>query len=191
MFEAGLLRDKKLENMYGNSDHSFLSVFFCTEIYNKREDPSYVSKYQEWIDVLPENTDDFPVNYTDEQKALLEGTDMTKIIQDKDILLVNDYKYICEKVPEMKKFDFKDYKFWVDLWQSRAFTFTTNGVKSSAIVPFADMLNTEIIPNCSYKYDEESQQFIYYAFRDISFGEQFTTMYIDNIPNHNNKRFLE
>jgi len=66
----------------GNDDrftygkHNIMSAFMLTEIYKKREDPNYVGKFDEFLAILPANTDDFPAFYTEEELSLLKGSVM-------------------------------------------------------------------------------------------------------------------
>jgi hypothetical protein len=44
--------------------HNVMSAYLLTEIYKKKEDPKYISKFDEFIAVLPADTNDFPAFYT-------------------------------------------------------------------------------------------------------------------------------
>jgi len=58
---------------------------------------------------MPGDCKDFPVCYTDEERALLKGSHMLYAIDIIKGQIKSDYSIICKEVPEMEKFDFNDY----------------------------------------------------------------------------------
>ena len=72
MMEADLHTNQELKFTY----HNFLAVYLITEIYKKKEDADYRSPHQDYIDNMPGDCKDFPVFYTEEELAMLEGTSM-------------------------------------------------------------------------------------------------------------------
>ena len=80
MKQAGLFTDKLLFSLSNKevqcSPPNFTAVYLLTEIYKNKSDPNYISPYQEYLDIMPSDAKDFPVNYTDEELALLKGSVM-------------------------------------------------------------------------------------------------------------------
>ena len=64
------------DNRFTYGKHNVISAFLLTEIYKKKEDPTYVSKFDEFIAILPADTNDFPAFFTEEELELLEGSVM-------------------------------------------------------------------------------------------------------------------
>ena len=69
MVKAGLVDNKDLKY----DEQNFIAVYFLTEMYKKKQDPNYFNPY---YDMLPGDTKDFPIFYSEEQLALLKGTSM-------------------------------------------------------------------------------------------------------------------
>ena len=46
-----------------------------------KDDNNYKSPYAEYIAILPENTNDFPVSYSEEEMSLLEGSELKKLVE--------------------------------------------------------------------------------------------------------------
>ena len=51
-----------------------INVNAIERVRNLREDPTYKGKWDEYIDCLPANFDDFSVNYSEEELSLLKGS---------------------------------------------------------------------------------------------------------------------
>jgi hypothetical protein len=60
------------------------------------------SKFFKYIDILPKGFTNFPIFYTDEEKALLKGSPFQQMISEKIRDISLDYNLICEEVPEYK-----------------------------------------------------------------------------------------
>ena len=53
------------------------------------------------------------------------------------------------------------------LVSSRNFGVTVNGKDTSIQVPYADMFNTEVPKNTTWKFDNDKNGFVVIAYRDI------------------------
>ena len=73
-----------------------------------REDPKHSSFFTPYINTIPFNDcSDFPVNYTDKEIRLLEGSDRINAeIQIRRSLLQKEYQDIKKKIPEFKQYTF-------------------------------------------------------------------------------------
>jgi hypothetical protein len=56
--------------------HNYLAVYLLEEWDKKKKDPSYVSRSEKYMNILPENVDDFPVCYSDEVLEELNGVEL-------------------------------------------------------------------------------------------------------------------
>ena len=87
MYEMGL-RQRLI-----SPKHSFLGTFLLQEQL-KKETP-----FAEYLDILPKSLRDFPVFFTPEEKALLEGSPFLSQINEKIDDIKSDYDLICKEVP--------------------------------------------------------------------------------------------
>ena len=56
-FDNNMLDNESMKYKLQN----FMAEYLLTEIYKKRDDPNYVSRSEKFINILPEDTLDFPV----------------------------------------------------------------------------------------------------------------------------------
>ena len=161
MKEAGLLEDPKLVNV--KIHFYFFVALMLSETQKKKEDANYVSPHQAYLDILPSDTNDFPTNYTEEEMALLQGTNMPNYIEEIRAKEKAVYNYICVKVPEMKKYAFKDFHSFFLLTRSRAFQITLEGKMHHVMVPYGDMLNHKEQPETKWGYDNANKCFTIWA----------------------------
>jgi len=127
--------------------------------------------------MLPTDANDFPICYTDEELQYLKGSDMIFFINLRKIQYENDYNYICEKVPDMKNFQYNDFIYCMSMVKSRAFAIKIGKNKIGVMIPFADMLNHTYPSQINYSFDEEINCFIMKPELNISFGDQVYNFY--------------
>jgi histone-lysine N-methyltransferase SETD3 len=69
-------------------------------------------EHTEWfpyIDILPKSYTNFPIFFTEEEKAWLEGSPFLDQIAEKIDDIKSDYDLICKEVPEYAQFPLKEY----------------------------------------------------------------------------------
>jgi histone-lysine N-methyltransferase SETD3 len=115
--------------------HSFLSTFIMEE---KRKSNT---KFMKYIDILPKGFTNFPIFYTKEERAWLDGSPFQNQISDKIKDISNDYNMICKEVPEYQQFPLKEYSEYRMMVASRIFGISIKNHKTDAFVAYADMLN--------------------------------------------------
>ena len=130
-----------------------MAVYLLTEIYKKKEDPTYKSVHDEYVNVLPGDMNDFPVCYPDETMALLEGSEVKELIEKRARWYKEDYDYIAKYVPDMKQFDYNDYLYCCLMSNSRAFDLPIDGVITRCMLPYADMLDHKNPKETDWYYD--------------------------------------
>lgn len=160
--------------------HSFLATFIMEE---KRK-PN--SKFIKFIDILPKGFTNFPIFYTKEERAWLDGSPFQNQISDKIKDISADYNMICKEVPEYQQFPLKEYSEYRMMVASRIFGIQINGHKTDAFVAYADMLNHRRPRQTSWQYCDRRQGFIIEALEDIKRGEQI----FDSYGKKCNTRFL-
>jgi|TARA_B110000285_G_scaffold21814_1_gene21105 protein-histidine N-methyltransferase len=93
------------------------------------------------LDILPKSLRDFPIFFTDEEKAFLKGSPFLNQINEKLEDIKIDYDLICKEVPSFSQFPLQEYSEVRMMVASRIFGITVDGVKTDGFVPYADMLN--------------------------------------------------
>lgn len=68
---------RNFRNRLISPKHSFLATYLMEE---RRKDSSYFDPY---MDILPKNFDNFPIFYTKEERAWLEGSPFQQQISEK------------------------------------------------------------------------------------------------------------
>lgn len=116
--------------------HSFLTTYVLQEM-EKGAD----SFYFPFIDILPKSFDCFPIFFTDDDKEWLKGSPFLDQVEEKIEDIKQDYKMICDFVPEYAWFDFTNFCEIRMMVSSRIFGMNIDGVKTDGFVPMADMLN--------------------------------------------------
>ena len=56
------------------STHNCLALFLMIQAKKKKDDPSYISKYDAHLNVLPTDFKEYPVCFTEEEIGWLEGS---------------------------------------------------------------------------------------------------------------------
>jgi len=70
--------------------YAFFGLFLLQEL-RQGED----SEYAAFIDIMPTSFNDYPVNFTDEELAMLEGSPCLEEITDRIGMFKADYKFLC------------------------------------------------------------------------------------------------
>ena len=104
----------------------------------KRKESSH---FEHYLEVLPKAFDNFPIFYTQDERAWLEGSPFQNQISDKIKDIQADYNIIASEVPDFREFSLKEYSEIRMMVASRIFGIMVDGVKTDGFVPYADMLN--------------------------------------------------
>lgn len=160
--------------------HSFLATLVMEE---KRKNDS---KFLKFIDILPKSFTNFPIFYTKEERAWLDGSPFQNQITDKIKDISQDYQMICKEVPEYTQFPLKEYSEYRMMVASRIFGISIKGHKTDAFVAYADMLNHRRPRQTSWQYCDKREGFIIEALEDIKRGDQI----YDSYGKKCNTRFL-
>ena len=149
----------------------------------RRKESSYFDRY---IDILPKAFDNFPIFYTQEERAWLEGSPFQNQISEKIKDIQADYNTITKEVPDYREFSLKEYSEMRMMVASRIFGIQVDGVKTDGFVPYADMLNHRRPRQTSWSYSDERGGFIIESLEDIKRGDQV----YDSYGKKCNTRFL-
>ena len=94
-------------------------IWLMIEAGKRKIDPSYISEFEPYFNVLPTNMEDYPILYNEEDMALLKGTDAQTIVTGLRILQDRQFEYMCEQVEEMKAFTIEDFRKYLTIANSR------------------------------------------------------------------------
>jgi histone-lysine N-methyltransferase SETD3 len=161
------LRDANLEL---SSSHALLAGWLAVERRNPR------SPFHPYFDALPRAFDGFPLHASAEHRALLAGS-LTGAMLDE---LRADLDADFAKLARVRLFGgvLRDELIWARLCVgSRVFAVTIDGLDTTALVPFADLLNHDPGRHTRWQYDQEAEAFTITALRDHAPGEEIYDSY--------------
>jgi len=130
-----LMYEKGLRGRLISPKHSFLCAYILQEKKKAKQD------FVQFLDILPKSFVDYPIFFTEEERAFLKGSPFLLQIHEKIEDIKTDYNLICKEVPDFAQFSIREYSEARVMVSSRIFGITVNGVKTDGFVPLADMLN--------------------------------------------------
>ena len=176
----GLGEKTKYGIIFNNNDHnqiinkklSLIAIFMLEEM---QQQDSFFSPY---FNSLPDDVSNFPIFWSDNILFLLRGSELFNAIQDRKREFINDYTTICNCCKGFDKhYSFEDFLYVRVLIGSRNFGITINGIKRSAMVPLADMLNHSQNQNVNWTFNNTNKYFEMTANKHISNGTQLEDSY--------------
>lgn len=146
----------------------YLAIFILEEMMKKD------SLWKPYMDVYPKTASNFPIFYTNEEKALLVGTSMLDKLNLDSIITIEEYSELIDKVPEFEAIEIDDYIRLMQLTGSRLFAVEMKGKKERIMVPVADMFNHlgNKPKQTSWNFYDDDNAFIVKAKRAIAPGEE-------------------
>ena len=120
--------------------HCFIAAFLIEERQNTE------SEWADYIKLLPQDVQEYPIRFKEEHLKLLEGSLFLSQLEEDRKDMKHDYEMICNELPEFKdacSFDHFVYNFILIL--SRVFTMVIKEEKTIGMLPLIDM------PNHSYQ----------------------------------------
>lgn len=137
------------------------------------------SWWRPYLDTLPTEFTNVPVNFNEEEIAMLEGSQTYAMWESDTAEYESDYKYICGKLPSLcEKYDFEDYKWSRLAAMTRTFSLTVHGVSQSAMMPYADMINHDGDDRiATWDYDDDSDYGYLEMVHSAKAGQALTITY--------------
>jgi histone-lysine N-methyltransferase SETD3 len=129
------------------------------------------SVWRPWIEMLPNNFEDFPVFFTSQQKKWLTETALLLSLEKKINNMKNEFAFICGKIPAFTKFTYLEYQGARMMANSRMFELKIGGKKTLGWVPYADMMNYTDPPDADFEYDDKQGGYILKACHAIKKGQ--------------------
>lgn len=142
--------DKNL-NLY--SKHNWISFILLENLYKSD------SIWRAYIDILPKRFDNVPIFFKKYYLNMLKGcTCLSKIVSKIDILQ-SEYKYLFNNLETFKKYRLSEYIWARTVVITRIYGIVVDGIKTQALVPFADMLNHNSNPDTQWFFDDVNKVF--------------------------------
>mmetsp|Transcript_11752 Transcript_11752/g.31707 ORF Transcript_11752/g.31707 Transcript_11752/m.31707 type:complete len:514 (-) Transcript_11752:898-2439(-) len=161
--------------------HVFLMLFMLID----RKNPT--SHFKPYYDTLPPTLSNMPIFWSQEELALLEGSYLLVQVEERNTAIENDYKAICHLCPDFADISTLDEFKWARMCVcSRNFGIVVDGVRTSAMVPYADMLNHYRPRETKWTYENHKRAFTITTLQSISVGAQV----YDSYGQKCNHRFL-
>lgn len=161
--------------------HIFIMLFLLID----KKDPN--SFFKPYYDILPKTLRNMPIFWDEEELAELEGSYLLQQIDDRNAAIEEDYASICNISPELSAIATLEEFKWARMCVcSRNFGLLINGVRTSALVPHADMLNHFRPRETKWTFDNERQAFTITTLQTVRSGCQI----YDSYGQKCNHRFL-
>jgi histone-lysine N-methyltransferase SETD3 len=152
--------------------HIFLMIFMLID----RKNPS--SFFAPYYDILPPTLSNMPIFWNETEKSYLIGSYLLQQIDERNSAIAADYMAICSIVPQFSEistlFEFKWARMCVC---SRNFGLIVNGIRTAALVPYADMLNHYRPRETKWQFEDSSQAFTIVTLQGI-YIDVFICIYI-------------
>ncbi len=161
--------------------HIFLMIFMLID----RKNPK--SFFKPYYDVLPPTLSNMPIFWTAEELKYLEGSYVLHQIHERNEAIETDYNAICDIAPHFSSIaTLTEFKWARMCVCSRNFGLIVNGIRTAALVPYADMLNHYRPRETKWQFDNRLQSFTIVSMQPIMTGLQV----YDSYGQKCNHRFL-
>ena len=128
-----------------------------------------------------------PIFWTEEELDYLKGSYLLVQIDERKLAIENDYNSICAVAPTFSSYCTLREFSWARMCVcSRNFGLTVSGIRTAALVPYADMLNHYRPRETRWQYDETRASFTIVSLQSIGRGDQV----YDSYGQKCNHRFL-
>ena len=136
-----------------------------------RRDPG--SFFAPYYDILPPTLNNMPIFWNKIELLTLQGSYILEQIDERNTAISADYNAICAVVPQFSEISTLDEFKWARMCVcSRNFGLIVNGVRTAALVPYADMLNHYRPRETKWQYEDSSQAFTIISLQGISSGNE-------------------
>ncbi|CAM9379344.1 unnamed protein product [Scytosiphon promiscuus] len=161
--------------------HIFLMLFILTDM--KRQD----TFFRPYYDLLPTTLSNMPIFWSEEEMRLLKGSYLVTQVEERNQAIEGDYGVICDLYPPFRDVATLEEFKWARMCVcSRNFGLDIGGLRTSALVPYADMLNHYRPRETKWTYDNERGAFTITTLHRIMGGAQV----YDSYGQKCNHRFL-
>jgi len=163
--------------------HIFLMVYL---LWDRRVNGAR-SFFAPYYDILPRTLSNMPIFWSEEELEELRGSHLLAQIADRNEAIADDYHSICEVAPGLADIATLEEFKWARMCVcSRNFGLQIDGHRTSALVPYADMLNHYRPRETKWTFDDDLQAFTITTLQAIPAGAQV----YDSYGQKCNHRFL-
>ena len=127
--------ENHIECKFDAPKHIFLMLYMMID---GEDDNSF---FQPYYNILPESLSCMPIFWHQDEYKWLKGSHLLEQIQMRKDAIREDYEIICEVDPTFTRFSLEYFAWARMIVCSRNFGGIVNGIKTSSMVPMADMLN--------------------------------------------------
>jgi hypothetical protein len=161
--------------------HCYLSVYvLCTR--GDAEGP-----FAPYYAVLPRAFPGMPLFWAPEELAWLAGSHVLEQVEERRRNVCADWRLLCDAVPALgAAFTVDDFLWARMMVASRNFGITVDGVRTDALVPFADLLNHLRPRQTRWLFDSQRRSFRIISMVPLVAGQQV----FDSYGRKCNSRFL-
>ena len=187
-----LLEYQKINKLYpidGIEQVNSIVSFHLTKLYFEQDE--FWSRY---IDLLPSDVSEFIMFWNPQDFDMIQRTSLKNDIDTHIESIENDFDLISlfnqkhKIIPnQISKEEF--YQTWLRfrlLVGSRIFGYNKQGVETSGLIPYIDMINHSVKPNATWYFDNSSDTFVLVSAEQIIAGEEI----VDNYGVTNNQELL-
>jgi histone-lysine N-methyltransferase SETD3 len=136
--------------------HIFLMIYILWD----RKVNGEQSFFNPYYNILPKSLRNMPIFWSQDELDYLQGSDMLEQIADRIDAITEDYFAICSVVPDFNAIATLEEFKWARMCVcSRNFGLLIDGHRTSAMVPFADMLNHYRPRETKWTFDDDRDAF--------------------------------
>ncbi|OQR96615.1 hypothetical protein THRCLA_07231 [Thraustotheca clavata] len=181
MGKATEIGQKLLNIDFAAPKHIFLMMYLLTDM-----EIGNGSFFKPYYDSLPVTMENMPIFWSEEELIWLRGSHILNQIVERKAAIKRDYDLIVAVDPSFARFSLERFSWARMIVCSRNFGITINGVKTAALVPYADLLNHYRPRETSWTFDDDAGGFTITALTSIATGSQV----YDSYGKKCNHRFL-
>ena len=134
--------------------HIFLMLYMLIDRKNPR------SFFKPYYDILPATLSNMPIFWSENELKALQGSHILNQIDERKVAIENDYNSICDIAPEFTRICTLHEFAWARMVVcSRNFGMMVNGLRTAALVPYADMLNHYRPRQSKWQFEDHCQAF--------------------------------
>jgi tetratricopeptide (TPR) repeat protein len=162
------------------SKHCYLAAFVLWD----RTNPA--SFFRPYYEVLPAAYPNMPIFWSREELSWLDGSYLLQQVDDRKANIRADYDLLVRAAPDFAAYSLDDFSWARMMVASRNFGIVVDGIRTDALVPYADMLNHMRPRQTRWAFDNRKRQFVIISMQALHVGAQV----FDSYGKKCNSRFL-
>lgn len=138
------------------------------------------SFWRPYIQSLPTDFDNVPVNFNKEELALMEGSYALKMYESEAADVDDSYALLCKYASDLcDKYSRSDFVWGRLAVMTRVFSVVVNDQETSALQPLADMINHSNEPDTTWDYVDDLRSGTMRTEKSVKKGSPFSISYGD------------